>query len=361
MLDRESSLRLNLLRFPLIVGVVFTHAYASTMNFAGGEIGTTQPNFIADFVRYFISQCVARIAVPLFFIMSGYLFFWGFEWSKERYLIKLQSRMKTLLIPFLFWNITTLLVIAIAQAIPATQTFFSGKNVLIANYSIFDYFNAIFGFNRYPISYQFWFIRDLIILVLFAPLLNIINRLAPIPFLGLALFYWIIDGSLVASWVHAPSSPAILFFSVGTYLGSIKKSLFALDNLGAIIVGFYLIINTIDALTINQLFNPYLHKIGFILGVLSALFCTKLVAQNERLKLLILRLSGASFFVYAAHEPLLTILKKILYKILSPESSAAILGLYFFVPIITIIVTTIAYYGLAKVAPKFVSIVTGGR
>jgi len=357
MLDRESSLRLNLLRFPLIVGVVFIHAYSNIAGFADGEIGVSQPNFIADFVRNFISQGVARIAVPLFFLMSGYLFFAGFEWSKESYVLKLKSRTKTLLIPFLFWNITTLIVIALAQTIPITKIFYSGNNPLIITFSAFDYFNAIFGFTRIPIAYQFWFIRDLIILVLFAPVINVVNKFAPLPFLGLVLFYWLMGG-----WpVYVPSSEALLFFSVGAYLGSTKKSLFYLDDFGLIVIGLYLAVVTIDAITINQLFNPYLHKFGIVLGVSGALFSTKLVAQNEKLKLLIVRLSGVSFFVYAVHEPLLTTLKKLSYKMLLPESSFTILFLYFLIPTITIAFAIVAYRGLARVAPRFVSIVTGGR
>ena len=156
-----------------------------------------------------------------------------------------------------------------------------------------------------------------------------------------------------------------LFFSIGAYLGSRKKSLFSLDNFGVIIVSLYLIIAIIDALTINQVFNPYLHKISIMLGISSALFSTKLIAKNETLKSLIIKLSGVSFFVYAAHEPLLTILKKILYRILSLDSSFdssfTTLLLYFFILIITIICTIVAYVALTRVAPKFVSIITGGR
>lgn len=357
MLDRESSLRLNLLRFPLIVGVVFIHAYSTTVGLAGGEIGVSQPNFFADFVRNFISQGIARVAVPLFFLMSGYLFFAGFEWSKKNYVAKLKSRIKTLLIPFLFWNIATLLVIALAQVIPATKIFFSGNNQLITTSSVFDYFNAIIGFTRYPVAYQFWFIRDLIILVLLTPLINVVIRFVPLPFLSLILFYWLMGG-----WpASAPSSEALLFFSAGAYLGSAKKSLFCFDKFGLVVVGLYLTVVVVDTISINQLFNPYLHKFGVVLGVFGALFSTKLVAQNDKLKLLFVRLSGVSFFVYAVHEPLLTIVRKIFYKILLPESSFTILFLYFLVPTITITFAVATYRGLARVAPRFISIVTGGR
>lgn len=75
-LDSESSLRISLIRFPLIVCVVFIHAYGSTVGMAGMQIGVTNTNFAADFVRNIISQGIARTAVPLFFLISGYLFFW---------------------------------------------------------------------------------------------------------------------------------------------------------------------------------------------------------------------------------------------------------------------------------------------
>ncbi len=357
MLDSEASLRLNLLRFPLVVLIVFLHAYSNTVVFSDEEIGIRDSIFIVDFVRNFVSQGVARIAVPVFFLMSGYLFFLGFELSKESYLIKLKSRTKSLLIPFFFWNITTLLIIALAQAIPMTQTFFSGKHPLVATFSVFDYLNAIIGFTHSPISYQFWFIRDLIILVLLAPLVNIINRRLPLSFLGLILICWIID-----LWpIYVPSSESLLFFSFGAYLASTKKSLFYFDDFGKIVVVLYLVFVTIDVLTRTHAFSPYLHKIGIVLGASAALCSTKFVAQNERLQSLIGRLSSASFFVYAIHEPLLTILRKISYKLISPSSPSTILVLYIFIPTITILFAVVAYRGFARVAPGPASIVTGGR
>jgi surface polysaccharide O-acyltransferase-like enzyme len=327
------------------------------VGFSDGEIGVSHSIFMVDFVRNFVSQGVASIAVPVFFLMSGYLFFAGFEWSKESYLIKLRSRTKSLLIPFFFWNITTLVIIALAQAMPATQTFFSGKHPLVATFSAFDYLNAIIGFTRSPISYQFWFIRDLIILVLLVPLVNIVNRFALLSFLGLVLICWLID-----VWpVYILSSVALLFFSFGAYLASIKKSLFYLDNFGVVIIVLYLACVTIDVLTRTHTFNPYLHKISLVLGVSAALFSTKCVAQNDRLKSLIIRLSSASFFVYAVHEPLLTILIKISYKIISPSSPSTIIALYFFIPTVTILLAVGTYRGFARVAPRPASIVTGGR
>lgn len=88
-LDQESSDRLASLRFPLIVGVVFIHAYATEVRLAGGAVGTTQPAFPLDFSRNLLSQGIARIAVPTFFLMSSYFFFLDFSWSVQTYKSKL--------------------------------------------------------------------------------------------------------------------------------------------------------------------------------------------------------------------------------------------------------------------------------
>jgi surface polysaccharide O-acyltransferase-like enzyme len=359
MLDGESSLRLNLLRFPLIVGVVFIHAYESTALFAGNEIGVSQPNCFANFVRNFISQGVARTAVPLFFLMAGFLFFEGFEWSKKKYIMKLRSRIKSLLFPYLFWNIVTLSIIALGQAMPLTQIYFSGRIPLVAGFSLIDYLNAITGFNPTgcPIAYQFWFIRDLMMLVVLVPLIYHSLRVAPIVFVGIILLCW-----FLGVWPFlAPSSEATLFFCVGAYLALIQKSLFAADKYGSMLVLPYVIIVAFNAIFIEQPFYPFLHKIGIVLGVLVALSMSKALVRTERLKSFILWLSSTSFFVFAIHEPLLRTLRKVSYKVISPDSSALILLLYFALPSMVVVFSVVAYRVVLRVAPNFVSDVTGGR
>ncbi len=357
MLNSESSLRLNLLRFPLIFGVVFIHASATKVGFSGGQVGLSQPVFIVDFIRNFISS-IASVSVPTFFLMSGYLFFTKFKLSKQSYLVKLKTRAKTLLVPFLFWNLIAFIITAIAQSLPATRGFFSGNHASIASYtSIFDYFNTLIGFTGPPIAYQFWFIRDLMVLVLLVPLISILINFAPIPFIGVVLTCW-----LTGFWpIYIPSSMAVLFFSIGAYLASRKQDIFCLDKFGLYIIALYLSVVTIDVITRNQSPIPYLYNIGLILGTLGALFSTRFIARNPPFKSLILKLNAASFFVYAIHEPLLTILKKVLYKAFSPDSPVAILALYFSLPLIIIGFAIALYHIISRISPRFTGIITGGR
>ena len=357
-IDAESSTRLNLLRFPLIVGVVFIHAYDTSVNVAEGGIGVSETGFWSDCIRNFISQGLARVAVPVFFLMSGYLFFQGFDESWDAYRAKWTSRVRTLLIPFLFWNLMVLLMIGVAQQVPATRTFFSGKNAPVFTFDAFGYLNAIFGITRPPIAYQFWFIRDLMLLVLLAPVVAFLDSNARVPSLAVLVGCWLLD-----VWpFRMPSAEATLFFSVGVCLAKAGKRIFWSDKYGALFVSLYLPAVLLDSLVYRQYFGPYLHRIGILLGVPAALFATKLlVTHHAKLQAAFLSLASASFFVYASHEPPLMIARKVSYKVLSPATSQGVLLLYFLNPILVLCSSLLLYRRLSRVFPGTIRLITGGR
>ena len=107
---------ISFLRFPLIVAVVFIHSNSGNVVF-NGLLATTNINFfVYEEVRYYISEIVARIAVPTFYFISGFLF-----WEKTDcfnigvYMKKLKKRCRSLLIPYLFWNLVAILLFYLAQ------------------------------------------------------------------------------------------------------------------------------------------------------------------------------------------------------------------------------------------------------
>ncbi|PTQ91056.1 acyltransferase family protein [Agitococcus lubricus] len=356
-LDSTSSERISMLRFPLIVGVVFIHAYEIKVGLSGSSIGVANPAYWVDFCRNFFSQGIARVAVPLFFLLSGYFFFSGFSLSLKSYQQRFKSRINTLLIPFLFWNIFTLFLIGLAQSLPATQSFFSGKGAPISTYQVFDYINAILGLNRYPISYQFWFIRDLMVMVLLAPILYLL--LEKLPKITLCILYSLWFFNL---WpVYIPSALAFVFFYTGAYLAYSNTNLFSFDRFGTVIPLSYLIILLIDTSTKNYAFNLYIHKIGIMVGICTMLYITKQAVEKKHLKNALLWASSCSFFVFAVHEPLLTVIRKIAYKTIQPDNDFSVISLYFFIPIVVIIISLALYISIKAIAPRFLAIISGGR
>lgn len=53
------------------------------------------------FIQLFWGQGICRIAVPLFFILSGYLFFCNIDEGVQTVWRKIKKRCKTLLLPYI--------------------------------------------------------------------------------------------------------------------------------------------------------------------------------------------------------------------------------------------------------------------
>lgn len=351
--DRDE--RLWLLRFPLIVSVVYLHAYETTINLQGEVAGTEQTTAASDFVRDLVSQGLARTAVPLFFMMAGYFFFRGFHWSIECYRRKISSRSRSLLVPLLFWNAMSLVVLAVAQHLPALRGFFSGENKPIADYTLFDYVNALVGLTDRPIAYQFWFIRDLFLMVLLSPLVFVALRFLPQVLLAGLCALWFFN-----LWpIFVPSGATALFFCLGAHFSLSEKSLFFGDRAGWAITAVYFVLVLADAATKGESFNPYLHKSGLLCGMMAVLFLTKFLLRLPRTRWALLRAGSCSFFVFAVHEPLLTVLRKVAFKVTSPESDLSILMLYLAVPLVVVSIALIAYVLLRKIAPGLLKTVAG--
>lgn len=356
-LDFESSVRLRLLNFPLIIGVVYIHAYGTTISFAGRTLGTEQLDSLTDFIRILISQGIARLSVPLFFLISGYLFLSGTRWSMQVYGRKLAARARTLLVPFLFWTVLGVAIRCLGQSIPAAKDYFVGSGPLVADYSPFTLVNAVLGLTSMPEAYHFWFIRDLMVLMVLSPLLIFILERFALPFLAAVFLAWIMVGWPLA----VPDAVGVLFFSAGCYLAMREISIFALDRYGWLFFFLYIPVLIADVIWYDKPFNMCLHRCGIVLGIVVVLSATKPILGYERLKSGIVWLSGASFFVYAAHEPLLGILRTVAFQVVPFDRPYAMLLTYLLLPL-ALIAFLVALHSLFTVyAARLLAIITGGR
>ena len=353
-IDRDVSTRIDALRFPLIVGVVFIHNYGTNIRMAHGSIGVLHAGAWFEFVSNFISHGAARVAVPMYFLVAGYLFFLG-GLTAQTYLGKVRRRIHTLLIPFLIWNILTLAVYALGQALPATRIYFSGSTRSpVRTFSPFDLLNAIFGLTfPDPISYQFWFIRDLMALVILAPLIYFLlrSKLRLVLLAVLAVLWF------SSTWpILWPSSEACLFFCLGATLSWPRVNLMALDRFGP-----RLSLAFAASLTLTALFPATLYflKLTIIIGIPTVWWLVSLAVASVPIKNSLQRLADDSFFVFAAHEPLLAVMRKLSYKLLTPASDLIALAIYIRLPAGLIAMLVFVHRLLEKVAPALTALATG--
>jgi Acyltransferase family len=356
-LSATASLRMKLLRFPLIVGVVLVHSSETSVSLSQGQVGVRQAGWLGDFLINILSEGLGRSAVPLSLIFAGYLLAQGFDGSYSGYTQRLKSRVHTLLLPFLFWNLFALGVYALAQALPATAGFMSGRHTPVASFHLRDYAQALLAVGGAPIAYQFWFVKDLMLLVVLSPLLLRGLKLAPLPILATLSFLW-----FTGLWTsEVIAGRAALFFCVGLALGCHGADLFRLDRHAKPITLLYAVLLTACALPVFASWQPYLRFLTIAVGVPAFLCWSAWMVKSLRLTASLARLSTASFFVFAGHEPFLTVARKLAYVIVKPTTSWAVMSLYLLVPLLVIGTLVLLHRALSAQWPGFTGFITGGR
>ena len=149
----------------------------------------------------------------------------------------------------------------------------------------------------------------------------------------------------------------MFFFSLGSYFSNRGKTLVFLDKLCPWTSTLFLIGLILNSVTFDRL--PYLHRSMVLLGVPTVWWLAGFAAKTNILRSLLQRLSDDSFFVFAAHEPLLTSINNFAFKLLSPTREAAILALYISIPLGLIALLVTAHRFLQRTAPSFAGIITG--
>lgn len=252
------------LRFPMIVLVTYAHSYghvAEDFSLLSSDWNTY------EFLKLLISQTLVKVAVPVFFIMSGYLFFSNVkEWNQAVYREKMLRRVKTLLIPYLVWNLLMAVKLKIFNwsmfwvywKSAGTQIDWLGSEQLMTA----------------PANTPLWFLRDLIIVSLLTPIIYIGVRKLGYWLLGLLTICYL---SGICAFIPGFSAYAVYFFTFGAFL-SVRR------------------MNMVETMTRFEL-------LAYILSVILtiAMMCTYHTSIFSSL-MLAFRITGAiSVFCLASH------------------------------------------------------------
>ena len=351
-----TSKNISLLKFVLMIEVVLIHARIPDSIKIRDICIENHP--IYDTISYIVGNIVCESAVPLFFFLSGYLFFNTDSFSFGTYKDKIKKRLSTLLIPYLVWNIITILVYFVVQSF--FINFVSSQNKMICNYDFIDYLDAFWSgsckplWGGTPICPQLWFLRDLIVLVLISPILFYLLKKIPIYFVGiLGGLYWVDIISPIAGF----NILSVFFFCLGGYYRIKYKDIIPRGN-SAMICILYVVLVTIDFLSRDSSYIGYLHRIILILGGLVMLRIGFFIVRRCTLKDVVFW-ANSSFFIYVTHNILLSFLSKVIFKFII-VSDCSLLLVYLFDTIVVSIVGIGMYY-IVQNRPLLLKLLTGGR
>lgn len=352
-MDKTISKVIDFLRFPMACAVVLLHTPGNYTNWSHYNFNDLRFFTLYDHVSL-ISNIICQIAVPIFFLISGYLFYN----ETKSYLQILQKRTKTVIIPYFIWNGITFLVMIFTKilGIYIHQKPISGFLEYITPINIIKYFIGNFdnSFTWQPIDSPLWFIRDLYIMFLLYPILYYILQRFRITSISIISIIYIFN-----LWNGIPcfQIQTLYFFSLGIYLRMYNIDLLKqIGHYKTLIINLSIISFILRYLSGNRIFMP-----TFIMTFSCITIYTISKLKQKDFFKRIQSMKKYSFFIFAVHIIIVERLWGILYHPFFSRLELIHCLSYIINPIFILIICLVLYNLLEKICPRILSMITGSR
>lgn len=362
-ITKYNSEKISVLNLAMIFLVLVIHGY---------YLEASDYPFAMALQKFTGTNGLSRVAVPLFFLISGMLFFNGITQVKQSF-TKQKKRIRTLLIPYILWNIIFVLWYVVLQNLPGIGGFINSDMVsTITNGSLLTAIKELFWV---PAGFHLWFLRDLIFIVVLSPIIYYIIRntkwLAPL-LLMVVMVASVKSGFFDAIEYDLIRIDGIVFFAIGGCI-SIMNSLEQIDKwLSKPVVAISSLVFIGNAVwqIYGEDFNAWYNAATALCGCIAVWkgydYLLKSSTINHKPSSINHQPSplapylGYSFFIYLFHEPTFNIIKKLGLKVLGVHEWSLIL-LYIVNPIIMCILAIAVAKLLQRFIPKIYSVLVGGR
>lgn len=334
---------------------------------------------IYDILRALVSETICLVAVPAFFLISGYLFYQKLQiWDWSIWKDKVHKRIFTLLVPYLVWSIirwTFNFITTNAITLRHGGTWSSVLLWIRENTSIMmiwhdkltdihyiNWLGEVYA-NSAPIHTPFWFIRDLIVMVIISPMIACFfrNRLSANVYM-LILFAAFI--SMIWPVLPGLSIKAVFFYSLGGYIayGYGRNIIRWFINIPLVNATLFVILTIMMVCSYqNWQYRSILYP-WFILSTLVVLYKVTFNFTQKGYSFPSL-LTDSCFFIFAFHMFVL-ISKGLfmdLFDIPKPETSLSLIVWYFLNPTIAVACSVFCFYLLKRYMPGLCYMLTGQK
>ena len=360
-IPEETSKRITSLRFLLMLFVMIKHN-AIVKGIFMHQLPFYEPG-IVTFIKEFFANGLGELAVPVFFIFSGYLL----AASSNSYFTILKKRFHSIFLPYTIWTF-----LYFAGWVLLKHFHFTYGNPVSGwrEWSFIDYFVRFIGYYhnlRFPFVGSFWFLRDLMILIVISPILIFVAKRLPFLLTVMCSFFYFCSISIPLVL------PVSLFFFVFGILCSIYKIDFF--RLADKIKWHELIFLFLAAFVLFKL-KPSYNIYGdikntsyFFIFIFSGIFLlfkfSLIIINNEKAFSLAKKAAPFTFFTYAFHTPiLLEVVKQVTFRITLVEKyggAVRSLSQFIIACILDIGISLAAGILLYKICPAIFNLLSGGK
>jgi len=380
--DKLQSATIDLLRFPLAIMVIFIHMSPGVINLIDADFSSISGHGIYNVIGILLSHVLTHIAVPTFYLISGYLFFINFQkWSWEGYKKKLNSRIKTLLVPYLLWNVIPFLLAVLAMLVAVSikgkpmevvETYIADKNWHIF-YDCYEWGTTRINWlgenlrMTGPYDYPLWFLRDLIVVIMMSPIIYYAIKKSGLFIIGILFVAYI---SRIWTLLPGFHITALFYFSTGAYFALNKINIihFA-DKYSRLFVTicFILCVATTIYDGENTLIGQNIYPLFVCTGVFTAFYVASrcIIKYNIRPNKLLV---SSCFFVYAIHGvnfPLigspLSLTSRLLHYAIPGNTSVEKVFCYLTSPFVTAFLCVLLLMFLRQLFPKITLYFSGNK
>lgn len=336
-MNRYISDKLTVLSTVLIIMVVYVHS-----SYSEAEQYT-----VAKIIQDYTSR-LCGIANCLFFCISGYLFARDITSYKD-ILIKIKKRVRTLLIPYVLWNIIFVLWYIVLESIPGVNGFCNGSGTLdkYVSQSIIESMNDLFVS---PAAFQLWFLRDLLIMMIFTP-----------------VFWWLSKNigwlALLIAGISTLVYPWLLYFWVGIFLSTKKIDIYDYWRPTWFVIFCALVFSGYAVcMEVGMKNFSIIGSLVDLIGLYAVWTLYDILTNREQIagKGLWKYISGYSFFIYCFHEPTFNIVKKLAIAVFGVHEFSLIF-FYYLNPWIMVFIAIYVAKTLQHIMPLVYNTLMGGR
>ena len=345
--------KLRILSLISIIFVLYIHS-----NFHADEIEGMVMN---DRFQEFISEMMGRCAVPLFYMVSGYLFFLKVPEEMASIYGKIKKRVRTLVVPYVIGCLFFIGFGVLLTVLPGVSKYMNSSVMPLFTTPVGEILRCIFydAGNGYPCAFQLWFLRDLILIVATSPLW----------FMCLKHLKWgFVAVVFVLTYLDVPHVPfySLFWFVLGGQLTKVRIESIGKNG-----------IRTVDLLALC---------LFLVLSIVELFYSEMIDWRSLRIPIILLGIVGTwglydavvgkdfnlsqhrwlatacqfTFFIYIFHEPTLNIVRKLIVVVLG-KNELGYLTSYLISPWIFTVCAVFIGLLFRKYLPKVYNLCTGGR
>lgn len=269
---------------------------------------------------------------------------------------KLQKRVRTLVVPFILWNVIFVLWYVILDITPWVSGYVNSTGIIEAWKSL-QIWESIYNMLTEPAGFHLWFLRDLIVFMAISPLLWLISKRSRIAAIVLSVvlnhwmawvfWFWLGLTIRVSEWniEKLPKGNWVFVLTGVIYIGSAVLGGMEMDKMipsSFGVIGF-----------VKQLACIY-----FVWIVYDKIAQGRCLSEQGVWR----HICGYSFFIYCFHEPAFNIIKKLGVVVLG-SSEPVLIVLYLINPLIMVAIAITIAKTMLHIKPLSLvyKFLTGGR